>query len=125
MEDVVLEVYRERRPGVIHVTLAGEMDEAAVDRLQGELRRLRSVLVKTIVLDLRRARRIGSDTLRVVGAGVLRAEEAGQHVVVVREPGTLPHICREAAVLEVPLGTDRSQAAPSGSPHLRHAVVDG
>lgn len=108
MEDVVLGVYREHRPGVIHVTLTGEMDEAAVARLQGELQRLRSVLVKTIILDLRRARGVGADTVSVVAAGVVQAEETGQRLVVVREPGTLPRLDGELAALDARMDPDLS-----------------
>lgn len=106
VEDVVLEVYREHRPGVIHVVAAGEMDEAAVTRLREELAALRPLLVRTIVLDLRRSWAVGADALRMVSRGAARAAESGQRVIVVREPGELSGLPPEVDTVDVPLGPE-------------------
>lgn len=106
IEDVVLEVDREHRPGVIHVEVAGEMDEAAVTRLRQELETLRSLLVRIIVLDLRRSWAVGADALRMVAGGAARAAESGQRVVVVREPGELWDLSPEVDTVDVPLGPE-------------------
>lgn len=121
VQDAVLEVYQEHRPGVIHVVVAGEMDEAAVTRLRRELETLRSLLVRIIVLDLRRSWAVGADTLRMVSGGVARAAESGQRVVVVREPGELSDLPPEIDTVEAPLGSESARddhpavpAQPSG-----------
>lgn len=122
MEDVVLDVHREHRPGVIHVAVAGEMDEVAVERLRWELQMLRSVLVERIVLDLRRARGVGADTLRVVVAGAEEADGSDQRLVVVREPGTLRDLPADLDVLDAPLSPGPARDNPPWISRSAHEV---
>lgn len=88
----IFQWHTEAREGGVTVSLIGELDLAAADGLDQELKRVEATSPDEIVVDLRRLRFLDSTGLRILTAANRRAQEAGVALRVVRGPGPVQRV---------------------------------
>lgn len=88
----IFEWHTEPREGGVTVSLVGELDLAAADGLDRELKRIEGTSPGEIVIDLRRLRFLDSTGLRILTAANRRAQDAGVALRVVRGPDTVQRV---------------------------------
>jgi anti-sigma B factor antagonist len=88
----LFEIKVDRRDGLAHLALSGELDLSTVKQLEQELARIESEGPATIALDLKQLSFLDSSGLRVVVGADQRARREGRRLVVVRGPATVQRI---------------------------------
>ena len=82
----ILEVDTEKRDGLVHVMLRGELDLSSVNKVQDELRRVEADAPSVVLLDLSKLTFLDSTGLRCLVTADQRARDAGRRLVLVRGP---------------------------------------
>jgi anti-sigma B factor antagonist len=82
----ILEVKTEKRDGLVHVALVGELDLSTVAKVQEELRKVEASSPPTMVVDLSKLTFLDSTGLRCIVTADERARGEGRRVVIVRGP---------------------------------------
>jgi anti-sigma B factor antagonist len=100
------------------LVLAGELEMAAVDRVDAELRRLESEDLATIVVDLRRLDFMDSAGVRMIVQADRRARDAGRRLAVVAGYG-IPLLLFRALGLEERLDLIDAGALSWGNGQVR------
>jgi anti-sigma B factor antagonist len=89
----ILEVRTEdRKNGLVHVALVGELDLSTVAKVQEELRRVEADSPRTVVVDLSKLTFLDSTGLRCIVTADERAREEGRRVVIVRGPDPVQRV---------------------------------
>jgi anti-anti-sigma factor len=88
----ILELDTEKRDGLVHVMLRGELDLSSVNKVQDELRRVEADAPPVILLDLSKLTFLDSTGLRCLVTADQRARDEGRRVVLVRGPDPVQRV---------------------------------
>ena len=88
----ILEVDTEKRDGLVHVMLRGELDLSSVNKVQDELRRVEADAPSVVLLDLSKLTFLDSTGLRCLVTADQRARDAGRRLVLVRGPDPVQRV---------------------------------
>jgi anti-sigma B factor antagonist len=88
----ILDVMSEKRDGLVHVALVGELDLSTVAKVQEELRRVEASSPATLVVDLSKLTFLDSTGLRCIVTADERARAEGRRIVIVRGPDAVQRV---------------------------------
>ena len=88
----ILEVDTEKRDGLVHVMLRGELDLSSVNKVQDELQRVEADAPSVLLLDLSKLTFLDSTGLRCLVTADQRARDAGRRLVLVRGPDPVQRV---------------------------------
>ena len=88
----ILEVDTEKRNGLVHVMLRGELDLSSVNKVQDELQRVEADGPSVVLLDLSKLTFLDSTGLRCLVTADQRARDAGRRLVLVRGPDPVQRV---------------------------------
>lgn len=88
----ILEVESEKRDGLVHISLRGELDLSSVGKLDDELQQVEGSGAGVVVLDLSTLTFLDSTGLRCVVRADERAREEGRRLVVVKGPEAVQRV---------------------------------
>ena len=88
----ILEVESEKRDGLVHISLRGELDLSSVGKLDDELQQVERSGAGVVVLDLSTLTFLDSTGLRCVVRADERAREEGRRLMVVKGPEAVQRV---------------------------------
>ena len=88
----ILEIDTEKRDGLVHVMLRGELDLSSVNMVQDELRRVEADAPAVVLLDLSKLTFLDSTGLRCLVTADQRARDEGRRLVLVRGPDPVQRV---------------------------------
>jgi anti-sigma B factor antagonist len=88
----ILEVDSEKRGGLVHVVLRGELDLSSVNKVQDELRLVEADAPAIVLLDLSKLTFLDSTGLRCLVTADQRARDEGRRLVLVRGPDPVQRV---------------------------------
>jgi anti-anti-sigma factor len=88
----ILEIDTEKRDGLVHVMLRGELDLSSVTKVQDELHRVEADAPPVVLLDLSKLTFLDSTGLRCLVTADQRARDEGRRLVLVRGPDPVQRV---------------------------------
>jgi anti-anti-sigma factor len=88
----ILEIDTEKRDGLVHVMLRGELDLSSVNKVHDELRRVEADAPRVVLLDLSKLTFLDSTGLRCLVTADQRARDEGRRLVLVRGPDPVQRV---------------------------------